>query len=80
MSASSVREIGELADLVADVDAKVPQRVEETVQKPLIGRTDLTVEQNQQVDVREQTQLPPTVAAERDRGDGLRRRGRASNS
>ena len=76
LSASSGGKIGELADLLPDDDAEVPQRVEEAVQKPFIGGTNRALEENEQVDIRPQTQLAPAVPAERECGDRLRGRGR----
>ena len=68
--------IGELADLLSDDDAEVPQGVEETVQEPFIGGTNRALKENEQVDIRPQTQLTAAVPAERDGGDRLRGRRR----
>src|SRR5204862_637975 len=55
-------------------DAEVPQGIEETVQKPLVGGADRALKENEQVDVRPETQLTPAVPAERDGRHRLRRR------
>ena len=65
--------VGELADLLPDDDAEVPQGVQESMEKPLIGGSNRTFEKNEQVDIRPQTQLAAAVPAECDGGDRLRR-------
>ena len=68
-------EVGHLPDLMADREARIPQRMQDGAHAFLFGFLDLAVEQEQDVDVRVQTQLTPTVAAERDdeAGDGRAR-------
>src|SRR5438105_3345061 len=68
-------EVGHLPDLMADREARIPQRMQDGAHPFLFGFLDLAVEQEQDVDVRVQTQVAPTVAAERDdeAGDGRAR-------
>ena len=61
-----VRELVELPHLVADDDAEVPERVQESAQEPLLGRPDASAEQHEQIDVGMQAEMPPAVSAERD--------------
>ena len=65
-----LRQVGQLADVVPDVEAQVPERVQHRPQEALLGRADRAAEHEQQVDVRMHAQLPPPVAAERHEGDG----------
>src|SRR5262249_38388583 len=69
-------ESGDLANLVADREACVPQRVQDGAHEMLLGRADLAVEQEEDVDVGVQAQLTTAVAAERDDQAG----GRAAHS
>jgi len=65
-------EVGKLVDLahlMADHDAKVPQRVEKRPKEALLGRADAGAEQDEQVDVGMERQVPPAVSAQRNDGD-----------
>jgi hypothetical protein len=58
------RKVVDLADLVADDDPEVPQRMEERAEKSLARRLD-PLEQHQQIDVGVQRQMPSSVPAQR---------------
>src|SRR5215216_4885139 len=62
-------EVTQLADLVTHHDAEIPQRMEEATQKSFLIRTDGVPEQDQQVDVRMEAQMPPAVPAKREDRD-----------
>ena len=59
------REITQLADLVTNHHAEVPQGMEKTAKKPFVIPGDGLPEQDQQVDVGMEAQMPASVAAER---------------
>ncbi len=61
-------ELAQLAHLVSDDHADVPQRVQERAEEGLFGRADGAAEENQQIDVGVQTEVPPAIAAEREHG------------
>ena len=65
-----LRQVGQLADVVPDVEAQVPEGVQHRPQEALLGRAERAAEHEQQVDVRVHAQLPPPVAAQRHHGDG----------
>ncbi len=71
-------EVVELAHLMADDDAEIPERVQEPAEELLLVRADAAAEQHEQVDVGLQTEMPPAVAAERQHGDLRVRRGATS--
>ena len=62
-----------LAHVVPDGQAQIPERVQERVQKALVGIAQRTGKENQEVDIRVQAELPPAVAAQREDPDQLRR-------
>ena len=66
-------ELVDLADLMADDDAEIPERVEDRAQRRLFVRAQAAAEQHQQIDVRVKRELTPSVAADRDDGERLRR-------
>ena len=70
-----VLEIGQLADLVADRQAQVPQRMQERLDELLFGRPDRAVEHDEQIEVGVEAEHPPAVAAERANGERRRLRG-----
>ena len=57
-------EVVQLPNLMADRKVQVPQRMQDRAHASFFGRADRPVEQQEDVDVRLQTQLPPSVAAE----------------
>ena len=59
----------DVAHLVTDDDAEIPQRVEKRVDEPLFGGADAAAEEQQQIDIRVEAEVPAAVAAERDDGD-----------
>ncbi len=65
-----------LADVMADRQPEIPQRIQEGVQEALVRRPDRAGEEHQQIDVRVQAQLAAAVAAEREDRHRLRRRRR----
>ena len=64
----------DLAHVMADRQAQIPNRVEKAVQKPLVLGRDGTGKQHQQVDVGVEAQLAASVAAEGEDADRLRER------
>ena len=58
-------EVGELTHLVPDHELKIPERLEDGVDEPLLVPADAVLEQNHQIDIGMQTQRPAAVAAER---------------
>ena len=56
-------EIRDFPHVMPDVEAQVPQRVQHRLQETLVGGADRPAEQEQQVDVGVQAQLPSAVAA-----------------
>ena len=66
MSVSSCAKILDVAHLVTDDDAEIPQRVEKPVDETLLGGADAAAEEQQEIDVRVQAEVPAAVAAERD--------------
>jgi hypothetical protein len=67
------RELVEFPHLMSDHDAEIPERVQERTQELLLRRPDATTEQDQQVDIRMQTQMPPAITAEREHHELVRR-------
>src|SRR6202043_1718915 len=70
-------EIGELADLMAHDQVQIPQRMQEPPQETLLVGADRPFEQDQDVDIRMERQVPAPVAPERQdryRRIGWRRR------
>src|SRR5437763_897896 len=67
------RELVELAHLVADDQAKIPERVQEAAKELLVGAVNRALEQNQDVDVRMKAEMTPPVAAQGDHEDAARR-------
>jgi hypothetical protein len=65
------RKIGQLSNLLPDDDAEIPEGVEESVEKPFIGGTNLALKENEQVDIRPETQLAAAVPAQCDGGHRL---------
>ena len=59
----------DVAHLVTDDHAEIPQRVEKPVDETLLGGADAAAEEKQEIDIRVQAQVPAAVAAERDDGD-----------
>ena len=57
---------------MTDHDAEIPERVQERPEELLLGGADATAEQDQQVDVRMETQMAPAVTAEREHDDFVR--------
>ena len=68
--------LGDLADVMADGEADVPQRIEKPVQEALVLGPERPGKEDQQIDVGMQTQLAPPVAAEGEDADRLRGVGR----
>ena len=64
-------EVVHLADLMADREAQIPQRMQDCAHPAFFRGSDLAVEQEEDVDVRLQAELPPAVAAERDDEAGV---------
>ena len=56
----------DVADLVADHDAEIPERVQKAVHEALFGRADAVAEEQEQIDVRVQAQVTAPVSAKRD--------------
>ena len=65
MSVFDPVEVGHLADVLADVEAEVPQRLEQPADRPLAVRSDRPAGDDQQVEVRVQAQRAAAVAADR---------------
>ena len=63
-------ELRDLPHLVADVEAEVPQRVQDGLGQSLLGRRDPAVEEDQEIDVRVQAEVTAAVAADRHQGGG----------
>ena len=61
-------EILDVAHLVPDDHAEVPQRVQEAVDEALLRGADAAAEEQQQIDVGVQAEMAAAVAAERDDG------------
>ena len=68
-------ELLEVAHLMADHDAKIPERIEEAADEGFVGGAEGLLEEQQQIDVGMQAQFPAPVPAERDDRHRLRRRG-----
>ena len=67
-------ELAQLAHLMTDIEAEVPERVQQRLDETFLGGGDRAPEQDQQVDVRVKTQVPSAIPADRqqrDRGLGL---------
>ena len=61
------------SDLMPDLQLQIPQRMEHGLEKPLLRSADLSVEDEEQVDVRMQTELPSSIPTHRkDRPRDLR--------
>ena len=71
-----LRELGDVADLVPDHEAGVPQRMQQAPQEPLLLLFDRPVEEHEQVDVGERAEVPAAVAADGDERDRTPRRRR----
>ena len=69
-----LRELGDVTDLVADDEAGVPQGMQQAPQEPFFRLLDRAVEQHEQVDVGERTEMPPAVSADGDERGGPARR------
>ena len=65
-----VLELVDPAHLVADVEAEVPQGVQQGLGQPLLGGGDPVVEQDQQIDVRMQAEVAAAVASDGGQRDG----------
>src|SRR5688572_28978274 len=65
-----LREFVQLAYLVSDHDADIPERVQKRPEKLLFNRTNPCAKQDQEIDVRVQTQMLAPVPAQRDDRDG----------
>src|SRR4051794_23136430 len=65
------RKLLDLANLVADVQANVPQRMQEVGEEPFLARAEVAAEQHKEIDIQREAELSPAVAADRDHGDGL---------
>ncbi len=59
-------QVREVAHLVADDDAEVPERIQEIADEALLRRTDAVAEEQQQIDVGMEAQVAAAVAAERE--------------
>ena len=73
MSASSTVELVELPHLVTDHDAEIPERVQERPQEIFLGGADAATEQDQQVDIRVETEVATAVTAKREHDDLMAR-------
>ncbi|PYR65862.1 MAG: hypothetical protein DMF88_18280 [Acidobacteria bacterium] len=62
-------EILDVAYLMADDDAEIPERVEKAVDEALLRGTDAIAEEQQQIDVGVQAEMAASIAAERDDGN-----------
>ena len=69
-------EIAELAHLMPDDQWQIPERVEKPTQKRFVVGANGVVEEDEDVDVGMQRQVPPSVATQRDDSRGLRGRRR----
>ncbi len=58
-------EVVDLPDLMADGKAQVPQRMQDGAHASFFGGADPAVEEQQDVDVRVQAELPSSIPAER---------------
>ena len=76
MSVSSCGEVAELADLMPDDQLQIPQRVEKPPQERLVVGADRPLEQDEDVDVGMQREVPASVPAEGEDGDRVRGRRR----
>ena len=54
---------------MTDHDTEIPERVQERPQELFLSRPDATTEQDQEVDVRVETQVATAVAAKREHDD-----------
>src|SRR5262249_18989498 len=61
------------ADVVTDGQSQVPDRVEELVEEALVRLGNRSCEENQEIDIGMQAQLPPAVASEGENANQLRR-------
>jgi len=57
-------ELGDVADLMPDHEAGVPQRMQQPPQEPLLLLFDRAVEEHEQIDVGERAQVPAAVSAD----------------
>ena len=69
-------EVAELAHLMADDDAEIPERMQERAERLLLVRTNRIAEEDQDIDVGVETEMAAAVAAEREDRRGRRDRGR----
>ena len=76
MSVSRSREVRQIADLVSDHQLQIPQRMQKPAQERLVLGADRPLEQDQDVDVGMEREVPPSVAAEGEDGDRAGRRRR----
>ena len=60
-----VDDLGELADVLADGQAEVPERLEQRADEAFVARRHRVLEQDQEIDVRVQAERPAAIAAER---------------
>ena len=61
-----LRELGELPHLVSDLQAEIPERMQDRPEKPFFGGADRAVHDDQQVDVGVLTEVAASVTAQRD--------------
>ena len=59
----------DVAHLVSDDDAKIPQRVQEAVHEALFGRTYAVSKEQEEIDIRVEAEMTASVSAERDHRD-----------
>src|SRR4029434_3218045 len=59
-----VREVRQIADLVSDHQLQIPERMQKPAQERLILGADRPLEQDQDVDIGMEREVPPSVAAE----------------
>jgi hypothetical protein len=58
---------------MADDQAEIPERMQDRAQHVFFGGAELAAEEHEEIDVGMQKELPPSVPADGDDGDGLRR-------
>ena len=74
-------EVVQLAHLMADDHAQIPERVKEAAEELLLVRADATAEEHEQIDVGLQTEMASAVPAERQHRDlDVRHRATSENS
>ena len=67
-------ELPQLADVLADGEAQIPERLQEGIDETLFGGADLSIEDDQQVDVGVQAQQSAAVSTDGADGHGRARR------